>query len=78
MSAAITADSLPSATKRVVVPPSVHPIQENPTIMIPTAPTTAPQTAGLIHTGTCIGRLLGDVSFGGYLTLSVPPMVDFR
>jgi Phage integrase SAM-like domain len=43
VSAAITADSLPSATILVLVPLSVHPIQENPTIMIPTAPTTAPR-----------------------------------
>src|SRR4030095_4540284 len=46
-----TADSLPSATSLLVVWSSVHPSQENPTIMMPAAPRTLPQNIGLIHTG---------------------------
>ena len=52
VSATITAALVRSDAIRSAVPPRTHPIHEKPMIIMPTAPTITPQTAGLSH-GTC-------------------------
>src|SRR6185436_15157129 len=49
VSATTTAALERSTASRSAVPPSIHPIQENPTIIVSTPPMTTPQTAGLSH-----------------------------
>src|SRR5919109_1640671 len=54
----VTASLARSLAIRSAVLPRTHPHQAKPRIMIPTAPMTRPQTAGLHHGGTFMPHLL--------------------
>src|SRR5213593_5184697 len=60
VSATITAEVVRSTAMRSAVLPRVQPNHEKPIIIVPTAPTTTPQAAGLNHgICSCITRPLG-------------------